>query len=270
MTGIYSYDVLPPHFTGKERDPESGLDNFGARYNSSTMARFMSPDWSMKPATIPYADFGNPQSLNLYSYVRNNPLNAYDEDGHSVLDYLQKTATNFEKAISNGAKAVGNAYEKAGNAIGSAAKDTLGAVGAGTGQIVAGIASGNSDQVGRGVGTVTMAIVPLLANAPEAEPEAMTEGLIYRNGGANPANLTPRDGESAVSFRDSLSDPIGEGTKPTFTADKYTVVDVSKLPPGSAVRDNNPPGHVSVTATTEQVKKAVVSTQKLQKTPQPQ
>jgi RHS repeat-associated protein len=27
-------------FTGKERDTESGLDNFGARYNASTMGRF--------------------------------------------------------------------------------------------------------------------------------------------------------------------------------------------------------------------------------------
>jgi RHS repeat-associated protein len=31
-------------FTGKERDSESGLDNFGARYNSSSMGRLMSPD----------------------------------------------------------------------------------------------------------------------------------------------------------------------------------------------------------------------------------
>jgi RHS repeat-associated protein len=31
-------------FTGKERDTESGLDYFGARYNSSNMGRFMSPD----------------------------------------------------------------------------------------------------------------------------------------------------------------------------------------------------------------------------------
>ena len=31
-------------FTGKERDSESGLDNFGARYNSSNLGRFMSPD----------------------------------------------------------------------------------------------------------------------------------------------------------------------------------------------------------------------------------
>src|SRR5262249_39033850 len=32
--------------TGKERDAESGLDNFGARYYSSYVGRFMSPDWS--------------------------------------------------------------------------------------------------------------------------------------------------------------------------------------------------------------------------------
>ena len=31
-------------FTGKERDSESGLDNFGARYNASSMGRFMTPD----------------------------------------------------------------------------------------------------------------------------------------------------------------------------------------------------------------------------------
>jgi len=31
-------------FTGKERDFESGLDNFGARYMGSILGRFMSPD----------------------------------------------------------------------------------------------------------------------------------------------------------------------------------------------------------------------------------
>ena len=35
---------FPTKFTGKERDAESGLDYFGARYNASTMGRFMSPD----------------------------------------------------------------------------------------------------------------------------------------------------------------------------------------------------------------------------------
>ena len=69
-------------FTGKERDPESGLDNFGARYDSSSMGRFMSPDWSDDPDPIPNADLGNPQTLNLYAYVGNNPVNFTDDDGH--------------------------------------------------------------------------------------------------------------------------------------------------------------------------------------------
>ena len=69
-------------FNGKERDTESGLDNFGARYDASSMGRFMTPDWAAKPVTVPYANFGNPQSLNLYAYVENNPMTFGDPDGH--------------------------------------------------------------------------------------------------------------------------------------------------------------------------------------------
>ena len=49
-------------FDGKERDAESGLDNFGARYDSSKLGRFMTPDWAAKPITVAYANFGDPQS----------------------------------------------------------------------------------------------------------------------------------------------------------------------------------------------------------------
>jgi len=70
------------HFTGKERDQESGNDYFGARYYASSMGRFLSPDWSAKAEPVPYAKLDNPQSLNLYSYVWNNPLSKYDPDGH--------------------------------------------------------------------------------------------------------------------------------------------------------------------------------------------
>jgi RHS repeat-associated protein len=52
--------------TGKERDQESGNDYFGARYYSSAMGRFLSPDWSAKVKPVPYAKLDNPQSLNLY------------------------------------------------------------------------------------------------------------------------------------------------------------------------------------------------------------
>ena len=75
-------DATPLHFTGKERDAESGNDYFGARYFASTMGRFLSPDWSAKAEPVPYAKLGDPQSLNLYAYVRNNPLSRIDADGH--------------------------------------------------------------------------------------------------------------------------------------------------------------------------------------------
>ena len=35
-------------FTGKERDTETGLDYFGARYYSNGLARFITPDWAAK------------------------------------------------------------------------------------------------------------------------------------------------------------------------------------------------------------------------------
>lgn len=79
-----SLDSVPQNykFTGKERDAESGLDNFGARYFTSNIGRFMTPDWAVRPTTVPYAVFGDPQSLNLYGYVRNDPVSRADADGH--------------------------------------------------------------------------------------------------------------------------------------------------------------------------------------------
>lgn len=41
----------------------------------------MSPDWSSDPDTVLYADFDSPQSMNLYSYVLNNPLRSIDSEG---------------------------------------------------------------------------------------------------------------------------------------------------------------------------------------------
>ena len=46
------------------------------------MGRFMSPDWSAKVMPVPYAKLGDPQTLNLYGYLRNNPLGGVDADGH--------------------------------------------------------------------------------------------------------------------------------------------------------------------------------------------
>jgi RHS repeat-associated protein len=64
-------------FTGKERDTESGLDNFGKRYYGSSMGRFMTTD----PVVITTERLMNPQQLNLYAYVANNPLRFIDPTG---------------------------------------------------------------------------------------------------------------------------------------------------------------------------------------------
>jgi RHS repeat-associated protein len=79
---IISGDSNRYRFTGKEHDAETGLDFFGARHYASTMGRFMTPDWAERPTAVPYAHYGNPQSLNLYTYVQNNPTTVGDPDGH--------------------------------------------------------------------------------------------------------------------------------------------------------------------------------------------
>ena len=64
-------------FTGQERDAESGNDYFKARSYASNLGRFISPD----PSGLTFAEPANPQSLNLYNYVLNNPLSLTDPDG---------------------------------------------------------------------------------------------------------------------------------------------------------------------------------------------
>jgi len=71
-------------FTGKERDNTSGaaeLDYFGARYFSGAQGRFTSAD---KPFADQYVY--DPQSWNLYSYARNNPLRFVDLQGEAVIE----------------------------------------------------------------------------------------------------------------------------------------------------------------------------------------
>jgi RHS repeat-associated protein len=76
-------DISTRHFTGKFHDAETNLDDFGARYYSSQFGRFVSADWSAVPVAVPYADLTNPQTLNLYAIVHDNPSTFADLDGHT-------------------------------------------------------------------------------------------------------------------------------------------------------------------------------------------
>jgi RHS repeat-associated protein len=77
-------------FTGKERDAESGLDNFGARYFGSGLGRFQTPD----PVFMNVMRVMDPQRLNLYSYARNNPHLYTDPTGKDIV-----SGTGDQKAI---------------------------------------------------------------------------------------------------------------------------------------------------------------------------
>ena len=96
-------------FTSKERDGESGLDYFGARYYSSADGRFTSPDefaggpddiWLLgsgdnEKQALPYAEITNPQSLNKYQYTFNNPLRYIDPSGHQAQDDWWSRLTRY-------------------------------------------------------------------------------------------------------------------------------------------------------------------------------
>lgn len=88
-------------FTGKERDGETGLDYFGARHYSNGLGRFLTADWSDKPVGIPYADMADPQSLNLYSYVRNRPTVLNDLDGHDCTFFEAPCSERGPASINN-------------------------------------------------------------------------------------------------------------------------------------------------------------------------
>ena len=74
-------DAVEQKFTGQQRDEESQLDYFNARYYGGALGRFTSPD----PRNAG-ADLFHPQSWNGYSYVGNNPLAFVDPSGESLAD----------------------------------------------------------------------------------------------------------------------------------------------------------------------------------------
>jgi RHS repeat-associated protein len=104
-------DNIRQKFTRKERDVETGLDYFLARYYSSTQGRFTSPDefkggpeelfGDVDPHDpLFYADTAEPQSLNKYHYCLNNPLRYVDPDGHqtTVADRIRNAAATVRDA----------------------------------------------------------------------------------------------------------------------------------------------------------------------------
>ncbi len=72
-------------FVGKEKDDETGLYYFGARYMDDRIGRFISPDpvgpVDPKTGTVNNRNLLDPQRLNPYAYSLNNPYRYVDPDG---------------------------------------------------------------------------------------------------------------------------------------------------------------------------------------------
>jgi hypothetical protein len=84
------------------------------------MGRWTSPDWSATPEAIPYADLSDPQTLNLYSYVRNNPLARRDADGHDDMAAAACTGNDrcLQDLVDNRAAGVDKAVRFASSPVG--------------------------------------------------------------------------------------------------------------------------------------------------------
>jgi RHS repeat-associated protein len=92
----------PRRFTGKERDAETGLDYFGARYYQAKHARFTTVD----PVYTCQENLVDPQRWNRYAYARNNPLRYTDPDGRVIFDF-QEFTTNLQLATQFGENKAG-------------------------------------------------------------------------------------------------------------------------------------------------------------------
>ncbi|MCW5971685.1 MAG: RHS repeat-associated core domain-containing protein [Blastocatellales bacterium] len=91
-----------PFLGSKERDAETGLDYFIARYYASTQGRFTGTD----PYLIEKRKYTDPQLWNMYSYVRNNPLKFVDPTG-KILEIAgdEEARKRALEAIRNGLRA---------------------------------------------------------------------------------------------------------------------------------------------------------------------
>ncbi|HTR36880.1 MAG TPA: RHS repeat-associated core domain-containing protein [Bryobacteraceae bacterium] len=201
-------DSTTDKFTSKERDAETGLDFFGARYFSSAQGRFTSPDWSAKPQPVPYATLNDPQTLNLYAYVRNSPLSINDPDGHEILcygcgaggqdvpagDHKTTPISGAEKQVETGILELGAALATGG------ASEELAAGGHLLKAAVGAIASG---------GLVASGVIRIIATVSGNEPEKTEQAATSIGAVTTPVGLVTTAVTGSTSLGATASDAKG-------------------------------------------------------------
>jgi len=118
----------------------------------------MSPDWAASVSPVPWANLANPQTLNLYEYVRNNPSSHVDDDGHSwFTQFAQGLAgSTYRPLVQIAEHPITTAQD-----IGTAVEHpivTSKAIGSAVAGTVEGAAHGDGRTIGQIVGTVGTAI----------------------------------------------------------------------------------------------------------------
>jgi hypothetical protein len=141
----------------------------------------MSPDWSPTPQAIPYADISDPQTLNLYGYVRNNPLGRADADGHCCSEewqFFKSEVKGVWNATGGGLVSLGKslASGQAGLNVGDTAilaATNPGAIveagkefGSQMAATATAAAHGDPEAIGEVVATVAMTVAPFAKGAP--------------------------------------------------------------------------------------------------------
>lgn len=96
-SATWAIEVFPEQHcpTGGRSNRESRNDYYRARYYASGTGRWISPDWSAKVEPVPYAKLDDPQTLNLYAYLGDNPLSGVDATGHGWWKNFRQRVANF-------------------------------------------------------------------------------------------------------------------------------------------------------------------------------
>jgi RHS repeat-associated protein len=167
-------------FEGKERDTETNNDDFGARYYSSQFGRWLSPDWSAIPAPVPYANLTNPQTLNLYAMVSDNPETFADLDGHLLYPPVEPGSGGCTPLMD----CVANDQPQAAQDNSASSQNPPASASAAAPAVLGGLASGASEGVAASAGPAILAFLPVAAMAtalalpPMEQGDPMTPGYM--------------------------------------------------------------------------------------------
>ena len=192
---------------------------FGARYYGSSLGRFMTPDWAASPTAVPYAHFGNPQSLNLYSYVENNPTTTGDPDGHG--EWYDPNGKHLgTDGVNDGRVVIQNA-----NAVSYSSDHSLVDV-AGSGipmyDISGHVGNAIQDSVDRTLSPSTSASGSDFKGGFHEEGFTVDSSGNVHNAAPGPA-FKPTDSEAHVNQTVSSDTTIVEHTHPPGTTDSNTI-----------------------------------------------